>query len=288
MALTETTENTARPISLSILGLSLVAVFLIFGTPMVLTSPKAYVLTAVEIGVIAVTAWRVGAWAIVGRDQDRRMAAAAGLLLISPLVLFSLMPGYGPPQQTTAAQNVLRYLVLIVAALAIAGGFIVLKDVLGRAGEAFFASLGFAAIIFAGSLDALFAAIEYEFCAAAKDGTGLGNHDILNALSDALLFFGSALTYLATVAFALSLRRVGWIGRISAVVFVAINGVAFLCLATRSIAFPDPSVAFQHWYTIPGWVVGIPAIPWLIPAAFGIIVLARAGRGTIGSMYTHL
>jgi hypothetical protein len=287
MALVETTENIARPISLSILGLSLVAVFLIFGTPMVLTSPKDHILTAVELVVIGVTVWRVGAWAIVGRDQDRRMAAAAGLLLIAPLVLFSLMPGYGPPQQTTAAQNVVRYLILIVAAIAIAGGFVVLRDVLGRAGEAFFASLGFAAIIFAGPMDSLFAAIEYVFCAAAKGGTGLGSHDLLNPLSGALLFFATALTYLATAAFALSLRRVGWIGRISAVVFVTINGLAFLCLVTRGVAFPDPSVAFQHWYTIPGWVVGIPAMPWLIPAAFGVIVLARAGRGTLRSTAKH-
>jgi hypothetical protein len=74
------------------------------------------------------------------------------------------------------------------------------------------------------------------------------------------------------------LWRAGWIGRIGAAVFVAISGTAFACLATRSVAFPDPAVAFQHWYTIPGWVFGIPATPWLIPAAFGVIVLARAGQ----------
>jgi hypothetical protein len=44
----------------------------------------------------------------------------------------------------------MRYLVLIVMAMAVAGGFVVLKEALGEVGERFYSTLGFAAVILAG------------------------------------------------------------------------------------------------------------------------------------------
>jgi hypothetical protein len=96
-------------------------------------------------------------------------------------------------------------------------------------------------------------------------------------LADLFLFFGGVLTYLATAAFAASLGRAKWLGRVATYVFVSASALAVLCLALRGMSFPDPSVAFEHWYTTIGWVAGIPAVPWMMPCALGVILLRRAG-----------
>jgi len=52
---------------------------------------------------------------------------------------------------------------------------------------------------------------------------------------------------------------------------------ALLCLVNRGLQFPDPTVVFMHWYTIPAFVAGIPAVPWIMPCLFGVVLLRRAG-----------
>jgi hypothetical protein len=44
------------------------------------------------------------------------------------------------------------------------------------------------------------------------------------------------------------------------------------------LKFPDPISVLAHWHTIPGFVAGIPAVPWIMPCLFGIVLLGRAGR----------
>ena len=77
----------------------------------------------------------------------------AGTLLVTPFALVALLwVGLGGPWQANAAENQMRYLVLIVMATAIAGGFVVLREALSQAGERFYATLGFAAIMLSGPL----------------------------------------------------------------------------------------------------------------------------------------
>lgn len=52
-----------------------------------------------------------------------------------------------PPWVATPAENQMRYLVLIVMAIAVAGGVVVLTEALAEAGERFYSTLGFAAIL---------------------------------------------------------------------------------------------------------------------------------------------
>jgi hypothetical protein len=95
--------------------------------------------------------------------------------------------------------------------------------------------------------------------------------------SDILLFFGGALTYVASAAFAASLGRAQWFGRTASRVFVTVSLLALLFLVVRGLQFPARSVAMSSWSTIPGFVVGIPAIPWIMPVLFGVALLRRAG-----------
>src|ERR1700720_3497088 len=102
---------------------------------------------------IAIAAWALGAGAIRAEAQSRRLLGLAGTLLVTPFALVALLwVGLGPPWQANAAENQMRYLVLIVMATAVAGGFVVLREALSEAGERFYATLGFAAIMLSGPL----------------------------------------------------------------------------------------------------------------------------------------
>src|SRR5205809_2763204 len=77
---------------------------------------------------IVVAAWTLSAGAIRADVQDRRLLGLAGTLLVTPFALVALLwIGLGGPWQATAAENQMRYLVLIIMATAIAGGFVCLE-----------------------------------------------------------------------------------------------------------------------------------------------------------------
>ncbi len=97
--------------------------------------------------------------------------------------------------------------------------------------------------------------------------TPLGN------TSDVLLFFAGLMTYVATAFYALSFARQGWLGPIKAWIMVVIAAAAIIGLIARGLQYPDLS---ENWYTVPGMVVGIPAIPWLMPYMLGVSALFRA------------
>ena len=98
----------------------------------------------------------------------------------------------------------------------------------------------------------------------------------LGDMLDILLFVAAFLTYLATLAFAASLGRVQWLGRGASRAFMIVNGVALLFLIIRGLQYPDPKLA-TPWYTNPGFVVGIPAVPFIMPFLLGVVLLRRAG-----------
>ena len=171
----------------------------------------------------------------------------------------------------------MRYLVLIVMAAAIASGFVVLREALSEAGECFYATLGFAAIMLSGPLYLIwnifaFAAFFGKEHAGEMPAAIVSLRDML----DLLLFVAGFLTYLATAAFAASLGRVQWLGCGAARAFMIVNAVALLFLVMRGIQYPDGRAS--PWYTSPGYIVGIPAVPFIMPFLFGVVLLRRAGE----------
>src|SRR5437764_129543 len=164
---------------------------------------------------IAIASWTLSAGAIRADVQGRRLHGLAGTLLITPFALVALLwVGLGGPWQANPAENQMRYLVLIVMATAIAGGFVVLREALSQAGERFYATLGFAAIMLSGPLYLIWNTFAFGVF-FAKEHTGQVPPAIvsLGDTMDVLLFVAGFLTYLATVAFAASLGRVQWLGR---------------------------------------------------------------------------
>src|SRR5438445_11103410 len=226
---------------------------------------------------IAIAAWTLSAGAIRGDVQGRRLLGLAGTLLVTPFALVALLwVGLGAPWQANAAENQMRYLVLIVMATAIAGGFVVLREALSEAGERFYATLGFAAIMLSGPLYLIWNTFAFGVF-FAKEHTGQVPPAIISLgdTLDVLLFVAGFLTYLATVAFAASLGRVQWLGRRATRAFIIVNGVALLFLAIRGLRYPNGRVT--PWYTNPGFIVGIPAVPFIMPFLLGVILLRRAG-----------
>ena len=95
------------------------------------------------------------------------------------------------------------------------------------------------------------------------------------------------LTYLATAAFVVALLKIGWLGRGTSRVFVGISLFAVLCVTVAAavvIQFPPGHFRFEtaslgvKIALIPGFALGIPAIPFIIPSLMGVNLLRRAGE----------
>ena len=229
---------------------------------------------------VAIAAWTMSAGAIRADVQSRRLLGLAGILLVTPFALVALLwVGLGPPWVATAAENQMRYLVLIVMATTIASGFVILREALSEAGERLYATLGFAAIMLSGPLYLFWNTFAFAAYFGKEHAGEVPSAIVsLGDMGDLLLFVAGFLTYLATVAFAASLGRVQWLGRSATRAFMIVNGVALLFLLIRGIQYPDPKALSAPWYTSPGFVVGIPAVPFIMPFLFGVVLLRRAGE----------
>jgi hypothetical protein len=229
---------------------------------------------------IAIAVWILSAGAIRADPQGRRLLGLAGTLLVTPFALVALLwVGLGGPWQATAAENQMRYLVLIVMASAIAAGFVVLREALNEAGERFYATLGFAAIMLSGPLYLIWNTFAFgDFFAKEHAGEVPQALRSLGDTFDLLLFVAGFLTYFATLAFAASLGRVQLLGRGATRAFMIVNGIALLFLVIRGLQYPDPRALSTPWYTSPGFIVGIPAVPFIMPFLFGVVLLRRAGE----------
>jgi hypothetical protein len=235
--------------------------------------------SAIQFAVIGVAAWRTGASAIHSAHPQCRRLAAAGILLILPIALLALLVGIGPPG-ATPPQERLRYLILLIDSIVIGAGWVMLREALLHADESYYSVLGVAAAVIAVPLYILFTSIMLAAYRAQRlaDGTLPPWIISLDDLADVFLFFGGVLTYLATAAFAVSLGRSGWLGKTAVRIFAGVSLLAAVCLALRGVTFPDPAIAMKQGYTAIGWVVGIPAIPWLVPCILGVRLLQQAVR----------
>ena len=240
-------------------------------------SPLYQIIGVIQFAAMALAAWILGARAIMTGSRKSRLLAIAGIFLITPFALLALLwVGLGPPWEATPPENQMRYLVLAAMTIAIVVGFVVLRQALDDADKN---SVGFAAILLAGPLYLIFNAFGFGVATARLHGGEIppAFRD-LNEVIDMILFLAGALTYLAAAAFAISLGQAKWIGRGAARTFTIVSLVALLLLVIRGLHFPDPKALSTPWYTSPGFIVGIPAVPFIIPFLFGVVLLRRAGE----------
>jgi hypothetical protein len=112
----------------------------------------------------------------------------------------------------------------------------------------------------------------------ARDDQGSPAIVAVNDAFDALLFAAGLMTYIGTASFAVALGRAGWLGRGAYRSYPVANTVAILFLVMRGLFYTDATTGATPWYVSPGFIVGIPAVPWIMPFLLGIVVLGHAGR----------
>lgn len=243
--------------------------------------PGLYVVIGLAVFAMFATAlWELGGRAIRSKDAGFRLVAMAAILLVLPFALIALLwVGLGPPWVATEPENQMRYVVLVVMAAAVVGGFVTLKEALNIAEERFYSTLGFAAVMIASPLylvgETLLIA---AFSVRVRTGQVSAVFVSLSEFQDVLMFLGGSLIYAAGGAFAISLGRVKWIGRGASRTFVVVSVVALVCLVMRGLQFPDPAAMSAPWYTVPGFIAGIPAVPFIVPCLLGVAALAGYNR----------
>ena len=248
-------------------------------------SPLYHVIGVIQFAAMAITAWILAGRAITTSAREPRLVALAGIFLIAPFALVALLwVGLGPPWVATPPENQMRYLVLAAMTIAIVIGFVVLREALVESDRSFHSSAGFAAVLLSGPLYLIFNAFGFGVASAKlQSGAVPQTFRDLNEVIDMILFLAGALTYIAAASFAISLGQAGWIKRGAARAFTIISVVALLLLVIRGLHFPDPKALSAPWYTNPGFIVGIPAVPFIIPFLFGVVLLRRAGESSLNS-----
>ena len=231
---------------------------------------------------IATTAWILGASMIVSGAPAPRKIALAGALLIVPFAIMSLLwVGIGAPFEATQTENYMRFLVLVANSIIVASAFVVLKDALSDAGERFFSTIGFAASVPAGMAYLFCTSMSAAYTVASMQGNAASAPAVLGALYGVLEFAACVLTYTTTAAFATSLAKVGWLGRGAARAYVIASAVLVSLVVMAGVMYPEISSATAPWYTSPGVIARIPAVPWIMATLLGVVVLRRGGNATL-------
>jgi hypothetical protein len=229
-------------------------------------------------------AWTLGARTTVSVTPERRRLAVVGGLLVAVWSSLALIGVLGTPDQATIPENKLRYLVLLVDTIVIASALMILRDTLKDAGERFYSALGFAAAVLAGPSYIFFTLVQqllYRAVERAGSAQLLSGDELPETLSLGMLFVGATLTYLASAAFAAALASCQWLGRRAAGVYIGASLFALVCVGVRVgealLTSDGPMWGFNHWYSFPGFVLVIPAVPWLMFCFLGVSLLRRAG-----------
>jgi hypothetical protein len=237
------------------------------------------------IGGIAFAAVLIAAWALGARclrSAPKATEAAAGTLLLAPTMLMALLwVGLGTPWDATPAENRMRYVVLLLSAIAVTSGFVMLSEALRQTGERFYSTLGFAPNLLAGASYLVWASFALSGLAVdPRTGHEQPAAVAISDVFDSLLFIACVLSYLATMAFAAAMGRLGWLNRATARWFVIVSFVLTILLMLRGVSYPDPTAGATPWWTRPGYIAGVPAVPWIIPFLLGVVLLRRAGDGS--------
>lgn len=225
---------------------------------------------------MAWAAWRAAPPALDAGSSPARVAG--GRMLVVPFALIGLLwVGLGTPWEATPVENGMRYAVLLSASVAVTCGFALLAEPLVTRAPATVLA-GRTINLLAGAAYVVWTAFQLgAYSTLASSGAVPDSVVAIGNVLDALLFGACALTYLLSLLFASAMYRAGWLGRSAAGAYVTLSVIALVFLAIRGLSFPDPSSA-GRWYLQPGFVAGIPAIPWLMPYWLGVVAV-RASEG---------
>ena len=239
----------------------------------------------INVCLMLMAAWVLGADAIRKDDINKKYLAATALLLLVPWVLFSVFFGMGPPPITalgwvsTAVEQQVRYALLLIGGVVATLGFGGLKEQLKDAGERFYSQIGLTAMLIAAPIFILNMTfwgsylVEAFKIFAALDPTKRPEWYLpIRAQFGLISAVEVSLIYAATAAFAASLKTVGWFKPAACRIYILVSSLGFLLTVLPS-TLPEP-------FATAGYLVSIPAIPFIMPYLIGINLLRLVGSRT--------
>ena len=247
------------------------------------SSYKMYIpVWIIHSGLMAMAARVLGIKAIKSGDSEKRQFVNVSLFLLLPWVFFTIFAGMGPPPGTasgwiaTAMEQQIRYFILILGGVVAACGLSLLNDRLKKAGEGTYSQLGFIAFQIAIPLFVLNMAFWGCYLVEASKtfarlppGQRPEWYVPTRELFYAIGIVEVVLIYLATAAFAVSLKTVGLFRPSICRIYVFLSFLgAVLAVLPPSLPEPLGTAAF---------LVCIPAIPFVMPFLMGVNLLRVVG-----------
>ncbi len=236
-----------------------------------------------NVVLMTLASWVLGLHVIRQKDKEESDLGTAAFFLIIPWILISMFAGLGPPPETaaewtaTAQEQQLRYFMLVVSGVFIAFGFVGLRNGLKTKGDSFYSSLGLIAILIAIPLFIInmlywgFYLTELFKIQTTNNTTNFPEWFLpVRELFGSISVIEVALTYFATFAVALSMKKVGWLNKTSSFFYILFSLLAFLMAIL--------SAFFTETFKIPGFAVSIPAFPFLMPYFIGVNLLRKVGN----------
>ena len=229
--------------------------------------------------------WILGANSIATSNNEKKYLAVSGFLLLAPWIFFSIFAGMGSPPETYAKwvanefEQQVRYAFLITGGIVLTIGFAVLKDMIKDTNGSIFSVIGFTAISIAMILFILDMSYWHSFLPETfktKEAISLNKlpewHRPVQKLFLMISIVEVSLTYLATAAFAASLKSAGWFKKGASLAYIIISLLIFILVALYGF-YPENLTANGF----PFYPFMIPAIPFVMPFYMGINLLRRAG-----------
>ena len=203
---------------------------------------------------------------------------SAALLLIIPWILFSVFAGMGPPPMTMAAWVTMaltqqfRYTILICGGLSAFLGFALLRTKLENRGERLYSTLGFTLLGVAIPLFILnmafwgyYLTAAFRYFVTLPQGNRPEWYAPVKMFFDVIAVIEVALIYLATIFFAIALKKIDLLTVRASRWYIIIASLGIvLVLLPPSMPEPFPTA---------GYLAAIPAIPFIMPYLIGVRLL---------------
>ena len=235
-----------------------------------------------NVVLMTIASWSLGLNVIRLKNEEEKKLAKAAFFLIIPWILISMFAGLGPPPHTaaewtaTAKEQQVRYFMLVICGVSIAFGFVGLRDRLKTKGENFYSLLGLTMILIAIPLFIInmlfwgFYLSELFRIQSTASSTNFPDWFLpTKQLFGLISVTEVALTYLATFTIVLAMRKVGWLTKTSSFLYILFSLLAFVIIILAAF-FPKTLEA--------GFVVSVPAFPFLMPYFIGVNLLRQVGN----------
>jgi hypothetical protein len=224
------------------------------------------------------SAYHLGVHRLWKQDGTGRQQVITALLLFIPWLLFSIFAGMGPPPSTlqgwvnTAAEQQIRYTILIAGGILLLLGAALLKTRLQEAGENLYSVLAFAALSMAMPLFMINMAFwgyyltdAFRLFAANPAAKRPDLYAAIKSLFYVISVAEVVLMYLGTLLFAVALKITGSLSKPASRWYVGCSLIAIL-LELIPPSWPEP-------FGTAGYLVAIPAIPFIMYYLIGVRLL---------------